>query len=144
MFSLIAFPAAAVAMAATYQAPAGTGLDVTFDGVRSARGILRICLNRNPAHYPDCGADPQARKLNVPANRGSVRFDGLPQGSYAITAMHDENGDGSLNTFLGVPREGFAFSNNPTVTFGPPSYSRVRFTLGSARGAMRLRFKYFL
>ena len=58
--------------------------------------------------------------------------------------MHDENGDGTLNTFLGVPREGFAFSNNPTVTFGPPAYSRVRFNLGPAKGAMRLRFKYFL
>lgn len=119
-----------------------TGIDLTFENVRSARGILRLCLSRNPAHYPDCSGDPQARQVNIPAGRGSFRFDNLPQGTYALTALHDENGNGKLDTFLGIPREGFAFSNNPRIGFGPPSYQKVRFSIGSARALIRLQFKY--
>ncbi|HZG45375.1 MAG TPA: DUF2141 domain-containing protein [Allosphingosinicella sp.] len=120
----------------------GTGIDLMFENVRSGRGILRLCLSRNPAHYPDCSKDPQARQINVPANRGSFRFDNLPQGTYALTALHDENSNGKLDTFLGVPREGFAFSNNPRVGFGPPAYERVRFSIGPSRALVRLQFKY--
>jgi len=119
-----------------------SGVDVYFDSLRSSRGVLRLCLNSNPAHYPDCSGDPQARRINVPANSGSYRFNDLPPGTYALTALHDENGDGRLNTFLGIPREGFAFSNNPRVGFGPPSFQKVRFNIGSRRGLLRLRFKY--
>lgn len=119
-----------------------TGIDLVFDKLRNGRGILRLCLSRNPAHYPDCSKDPQARQINVPANRASFRFDGLPQGTYALTALHDENGNGKLDTFLGIPREGFAFSNNPRVGFGPPAYERVRFSIGPARALVRLQFKY--
>jgi uncharacterized protein (DUF2141 family) len=119
-----------------------TGIDLMFENLRSGRGILRLCLSRNPAHYPDCSGDPQARQVNVPAGRGNFRFDGLPQGTYALTALHDENGNGKLDTFLGIPREGFAFSNNPKVGFGPPSYERVRFSIGPTRALVRLQFKY--
>ena len=120
-----------------------TGIDVVFERLRSGRGILRLCLSRNPAHYPDCSGDPQARQINLPANRsGTFRFDNLPQGSYALTALHDENGNGKLDTFLGIPREGFAFSNNPRIGFGPPAYERVRFSIGAARALIRLQFKY--
>lgn len=119
-----------------------TGIDLQFENVRSRRGILRLCLTRNPAHYPDCSGDPQARQVNVPASRGSFNFNNLPQGTYALTALHDENGNGKLDTFLGIPREGFAFSNNPSVGFGPPRYERVRFSIGAARALVRLQFKY--
>ena len=120
----------------------GTGIDVRFERLRNTRGIVRLCLSRNPAHYPDCSGDPQARRVNVRANSGSFRFDNLPQGTYAMTALQDENGNGKLDTFLGIPREGFAFSNNPRVGFGPPAFEKVRFSIGPARALVRLQFKY--
>jgi len=140
--------AAALVLTAAAPPPAapklaqGTGIDVLFQNLRSAKGVLRLCLSRNPAYYPDCSGDPQARRVNIPANSGSYRFKGLPQGTYALTALHDENGNGDLDTFLGIPREGFAFSNNPRVGFGPPSYNRVRFSIGPVRALIRLQFKY--
>ena len=146
--SLLLLPALFLLSAAAPDAPPqskqskGTGIDLLFDNLRSGRGILRLCLSRNPAHYPDCSRDPQARQVNVPAGRGNFRFDNLPQGTYALTALHDENGNGKLDTFLGIPREGFAFSNNPKVGFGPPSYERVRFSIGPTRALVRLQFKY--
>jgi len=119
-----------------------SGIDVVFEKLRSSKGVVRLCLTRNPAHYPDCSGDPQARQVNIPADSGTHRFNSLPQGTYAMTALHDENANGELDTFLGIPREGFAFSNNPRVGFGPPRYDRVRFNIGPARALVRLQFRY--
>jgi uncharacterized protein (DUF2141 family) len=120
----------------------GTSIEVRFENLRSNRGTLRFCLNRDPNHYPDCSGDPHARRVNVPASSGSYVFDNVPIGTFVITAMHDENGNGELDTFLGIPREGFAFSNNPSVGFGAPRYNRVRFSIGPSRALVRLQFKY--
>lgn len=131
--------------AATAATPAlATGLDVALTGLRNTRGVLRICLSRNPSYFPDCSGDPQARKLSLPAAARAVHFDDLPEGTYAFTAVHDENNDGVLNTMLGIPREGFAFSNNPPIRFGAPSYASVRFTIGAQRGNISVRFRYLL
>jgi uncharacterized protein (DUF2141 family) len=135
-------PAAAPGQKPQSKQGRATGIDVMFENVRSGRGLLRLCLSRNPAHYPDCSGDPQARQVNIPAGRGSFNFNDLPQGTYALTALHDENGNGKLDTFLGIPREGFAFSNNPSIGFGPPKYERVRFSIGPTRALVRLQFKY--
>jgi len=144
---LAAMAAAATALlsltgAAQPQREIGTSIEVRFENLRSNRGTLRFCLNRNPDHYPDCSGDRNARQVSVPASSGSYVFDNVPVGTFVITAMHDENGDGELNTFLGIPREGFAFSNNPGIGFGAPSYNRVRFTIGPDRALVRLRFRY--
>jgi len=134
-----------VLAAAGFATPAfAAGLDVTLSGLRNSRGVLRICLNRNPNYFPECSRDPQARKLSLPAAARAVHFDNLPEGAYAFTAIHDENGDGDLNTFLGIPREGFAFSNNPVIRFGAPSYNSVKFDVGAQRGSIIVRFKYLL
>lgn len=50
-----------------------------------------------------------------------IPLDTLPQGRYAIAVLHDEDENHKLRSFLGIPREGFGFSNNPLVVFGPPS-----------------------
>ena len=43
---------------------------------------------------------------------------------------------------LGIPREGFAFSNNPRIWFGPPSFTAARFTLPASGTAMNVRMNY--
>ena len=44
--------------------------------------------------------------------------------------FHDENENGELDTgFLGIPKEDYAFSNNASGVFGPPSYDKAKFEL---------------
>lgn len=131
---------------AAQPAASGTGtLEVGVEGLRNQRGIVRICLTRDPRYFPRCQGDPSAMRINVPvAQARGLRFDGVPQGAYAISAMHDENGNGRLDTFLGIPREGFGFSRNPRVTFGPPRFEQVRFGVQPGPNAQRIRFQYFV
>lgn len=123
--------------------PAGS-LDVAIDGLRSQRGQLQLCLTTNPTHFPDCEGDPAARRISVPAATPAIRFDGLPSGGYAIALIHDENGNNRLDTRLGLPVEGFGFSRNPVILFGPPRFAAARFSLSGGPSAQAVRVKYLL
>lgn len=67
----------------------------------------------------------------------------LHPGEYAIALMHDENGDSKFNTTVfGIPKEGFGFSNNPTVRFGPPSISKTLIQHGNSATPVKVKMKY--
>lgn len=119
-------------------------LDVDIEALRSPKGQLLVCLTRDATHYPDCTGDDQARHATVPAGAPVARFADLPSGDYAIALIHDENGNGRLDTFAGVPREGVGFSRNPRLMFGPPRFAAARFAVGNAPVAEGVRVRYFL
>lgn len=119
-------------------------LSVDVDHLRSAKGSLRICLTADPANFPGCVDDADAITRSVPASQTRIHFDGLPVGNYAIAVIHDENNNHKLDTFAGIPREGFGFSRNPTVTFGPPRFAAARFTVTGDADLQQVRMRYLL
>lgn len=135
---------AAVSLATLSAAPAPVFVEVSVEGQRSARGLLRACLTRDPAHFPDCEDDPAAISASVPAGDRTFRLGPVAQGAWALALFHDENGNGKLDTVLGVPREGFAFSRNPPLAFGPPKFERTRIVVGERDVAAPVRLRYLL
>lgn len=119
-------------------------LQVDLSGVRNTKGTLRLCLSASEKNFPDCGKDPAARMVSVPARQTGVLFSGVPAGDYALSVMHDENGNARLDTAMGIPREGFGFSRNPAVRFGPPKFRDVRFAMPAGPLTMPVKMKYFL
>ena len=119
-------------------------LDVALDHLRSTRGTVRVCLTADPANFPACVDDADAVRLSIPASETRFTLPGLPPGSYALAVIHDENGNGRLDTFLGVPREGYGFSRNAPVRFGPPRFAAARFTLGIEGATERVTMRYLL
>lgn len=134
----------ALALPLLVSAAPPAGLELSIAGQRSPRGLLQICVTRDPAHFPGCTDDAQAIKRSVPAAQASLRFDDLPSGAYAVALFHDENGNGKLDTVLGIPREGFGFSRNPPIRFGPPRFAAARFALTSGDSEQRVKLKYLL
>ena len=60
----------------------------------------------------------------------TVRFDSLAPGPVAVRLFHDENSNGKLDTnLLGIPTEGYGFSNNPRSRFGEPALEDRLFEL---------------
>ena len=122
--------------------PPSASVEVQLSGARSARGVIRLCLTANRAHFLHCERDPAARSLTLPASASTAEISGLAAGTYALAVLHDENGNGRLDTMLGIPREGFGFSRNPAIRMGPPRWEEVRFDLsnGAIRQPVRLRY----
>ena len=106
--------------------------------------MLLVCLTERPDHFPDCTGDPTAHRGSAPAGQTKLRFADLPSGDYAIALVHDENGNGRLDTRFGLPIEGVAFSRNPRLIFGPPRFAAARFAVGDAPVVEAVRMRYFL
>jgi uncharacterized protein (DUF2141 family) len=114
-------------------------LAVEVKGIRSASGEVQLDVY-------DTARKHVARK-RIPARTGDARvgFRGLAPGTYGVYVYHDENGNGKLDTggLLRLPIEGYAFSNDAPVRFGPPAMKdlRVDVTAGSA-ASTRATMKY--
>ncbi|AUW59497.1 hypothetical protein C1T17_16855 [Sphingobium sp. SCG-1] len=122
-------------------------LSVDVSALRSAKGNLIICVTRLPDHFPDCTGDPDRRHYTVNAAQTQAKgmtITDLPPGTYAIALIHDENGNHKLDTFAGIPREGVAFSRNPPIRFGAPTFNSARFSVAGAPVEQDLKMKYFL
>ena len=101
-----------------------------------------MCLTREARHFPDCAGDPAAVKRSVAAGTRTLRLAVPGPGTYAVSVLHDANANGRADTTLGIPREGFAFSRNPPIRFGPPSFAATAVELepGLTRETLRLRY----
>ena len=56
----------------------------------------------------------------------TVVFENLKPGKYAVSVFHDANKNKDLDkNKLGIPKEGFGFSNNVLGAMGPPAFERA-------------------
>ncbi len=115
-------------------------LDLEVTGLRSDKGVLRICLTARPDSFPDCKDDPRAVSRTIRADAPTTRFEGLATGTYAVAIIHDANANKKLDTMLGIPREGFGFSRNPAIGFGPPKFTAACFPLDGAKQQVKMRY----
>lgn len=114
-------------------APSFAGdLIVEVTGIRSAEGRIYAALHQR---LPDVKFPDQAGALyafNLVAREGSIQvvFKDLPPGDYALTAYHDENNSGEIDSnALGIPTEGYAFGNDAVGFMGPPKFEDTAVTL---------------
>lgn len=119
-------------------------LDVALDHLRSAKGLVRVCLTSDPVNFPACVDDADAVTLSFSAAQRSFSLPGLSPGDYALAVIHDENGNGRLDTFVGIPREGYGFSRNAPVRFGPPRFAAARFAVSGETTSERVTMRYLL
>ena len=117
-------------------------LGVGIDNLRSGKGLVRVCLTADPGNFPACVDDADAMTRSIPATGRSVRFTGLPLGDYAVAVIHDENANARLDTFAGIPREGYGFSRNPPARFGAPRFAAARFVVDGDANAQQIRMRY--
>jgi uncharacterized protein (DUF2141 family) len=73
-----------------------------------------------------------------------VSFGSLRPGTYAVAVLHDENENGKMDfNFLGMPLEGYGFSNDASALFGPPSFANAAFRLLPRSSALTISARYF-
>lgn len=138
-----------LAIAVTGSALASAGpspvhdVSVTIGGLRSERGQILACLTADPHTFPDCDRDPSARKATVAATGHVViDFGPVPDGRYAISLFHDENGNGKLDKALMIPREGYGFSRDAPVRMGPPSFDKAAFAVAGQDARVTINVRY--
>jgi uncharacterized protein (DUF2141 family) len=117
---------------------------IQISGLRNDRGLVHACLTREAGHFPRCEQDPKAVTRTAAASAHQLDVDDLPPGTYAIAIFHDENSNRKLDKFMGLPREGFGFSRNPVIRFGPPKFEQVNIKLAEGLTRQSVRMQYIL
>ena len=121
-----------------------TKLHVAISNVRSTKGLIALSLYADNPHkfLAKRGSLYVGR---VPAQAGVTRMCiHLPSpGTYGLAVYHDEDGDRKFKrNAIGLPAEGYGFSNNAPTLFGLPSFSRVRLAVPRSGFETAIRLKY--
>lgn len=67
----------------------------------------------------------------------------LPPGTYGLAIFDDENQDGEMNyNLVGMPKEGFGFSNYYHTGLTRPRFSEFSFTHNKSGKVLKIKIKY--
>jgi uncharacterized protein (DUF2141 family) len=67
----------------------------------------------------------------------------VPPGTYAVNGFHDENSNGQFDTnFLGIPGEGYFFSNDVRPFLSAPGFDAVKFAVPPEGRAITVHVVY--
>jgi uncharacterized protein (DUF2141 family) len=134
---------ASVVMGAVAAGPAQAGeLLLTITGLRSTDGVVRVALFDRPEAFPR--GEP-VMDLIVPAEPDAVvaAFPMLPAGIYAVAFYHDENDNHTFDrSSLGLPLEGYGFSNDAPVYLSPPSFNSAAVEFDGTERLISARMRY--
>ncbi len=120
--------ASLILLGATLPAQAAK-LTVTVENVRNDQGDIRLSVFASPAEWPSHSTTEH--DLVMPAHSGTVVFNlDLPPGTYAINGFHDENRNLEFDrTAIGLPEEGYFFSDDAKPFLSAPSFGAASFSL---------------
>ena len=106
----------------------GNKLTVVIKNVGSTDGIISATLFDAEANWLKKG---EVKKVTIDNKEVVViEFENLPNGSYAVSVIHDKNSNGDLDAnFVGMPTEPYGFSNNARGMFGPASFDESKFSV---------------
>lgn len=113
-------------------------VDVT--GIEDSEGQLRVQIySDRPEDFLVSGK--KVLRVDVPTRPGGqkvcVTFPSA--GTYSMAVLHDKNANGRADIFS----EGFGFSNNPRLLFGPPEHDQTLFMVEAGVQEMTVALTYY-
>ena len=109
-------------------------LTVKVSELQNSTGEVQFALYNEDGSIPDQDYEKYYKILKADISDGSssVTFSDLPEGTYVVNILHDENKNGKIDKGFILPKEGLGFSNYKSI--GPanrPKYSKASFELKS-------------
>jgi len=106
------------------------GIHVKVLDIRNSTGTVDCALFDSPDGFPIEAllSAMNVMVIKVRNTRARCDFEDIPPGTYALAVFHDENMNGKLDTnWLGIPTEGYGFSNDVKALLSAPSFSAASF-----------------
>jgi len=122
---------------------AQTSLTLTITNIKNDKGEVRALLFKGEAGFPDQREKAfKSGSIKIKDGKALLDFGNIPEGSYAISVFHDSKSTGELRTnALGIPKDGYGFSNNVMGTFGPPSYEKAGFKVAAGKNNVSIKLR---
>jgi uncharacterized protein (DUF2141 family) len=118
-------------------------LIVEIDGLQNKKGQVCASLFSSSQGFPsDRKRVLQRQCTQISETPLTLTFDNLKAGSYAVAAIQDLNGDGTLNrNGLGMPVEPYGFSRNPEVRTSAPKFGDAAFILAGPNTVIQIQMR---
>lgn len=99
-------------------------VEVVIEGLRSDQGRVIVSVYTSEETFLESERSEFRVTSEIPPGTRQVLLRlNAPDGPFALGLLHDEDGDGEMDTnFIGMPKEGMGASNNPKSRFGPPDW----------------------
>ncbi|MDB5369356.1 MAG: hypothetical protein JWP20_914 [Roseomonas sp.] len=137
-----AAPEATACDAAT--APAGPRIEVVVSGARTDTGNMTITLyGSDPRRFLASGGRIARQRVPVRGGLAAACFAVPTPGEYAVAVYHDEDNDHDFKrNMIGLPAEGYGFSNDAPARLGLPSFDSARFHASAQGARMPVKLRY--
>jgi len=105
-------------------------LVIEIDKLLNTQGKISIGLYDNANSFAQHTKVYKGVHIRFSNTKIRYTFTDIPNGLYAISLFHDENENEKIDkNFLGIPTEGYGFSNNIRPTFRAASFDESKFEL---------------
>lgn len=116
----------------------GITITVNVENVKSNEGKVLIGLHNSESFMKADGLDNL--ESIIKNGKATLVFKNVKPGTYALLALHDENGNYMMDYDTnGMPKESFGLSNNP-MSFGPPQFNEAKFMVKDEDLNLSIRF----
>lgn len=117
-------------------------LSVVIDNLHNNKGVVRCALYSDPDQFPK-GAPFRGTTASIADKKATCVFKKLPPGTYAIAAFHAEHNERRMSyNFLGMPLEGYGFSDNAPASFAAPAFSTAAITFRGGDSSTKITLQY--
>lgn len=107
---------------------------VRVGGIAASTGEIGCALFRSGPDFPMTVSGARQVWLKADAAGVTCRFDGVPDGTWAVSVAHDLNGNRRIDTNLvGLPTEAWGVSRNVRPTLRAPRFDESAFEVAAGR-----------
>lgn len=144
LVELLVVAAAALFAVGSSAASEDAKLVLVAQNLRNDTGSVSFLVFDKAQGFPSDPGQARFRGTVKPKEgRARLTLDKVPQGTYAVAALHDENENGKLDrNWLGAPTEGYGASNNPPPRNGPPRFDESKFVIDNTQKSVNIRVIY--
>jgi uncharacterized protein (DUF2141 family) len=120
-------------------------LEIRFTGIRTEVGSMAIGINTSPKGWPrKAEMELQFPKKNMKDSVFVIRIPDMSFGTMAISVLDDVNDNVKMDMRLGIPQEGFGFSNNAPLRFlTPPKFESCSFEFTRSMQQISIKLEYW-
>ena len=125
-------------------APAGPRLHVAVTGARRVAGNITITVyGPKPERFLASHAYLARQRVPLRTSSAEACFALAEPGIYAVAVYHDENDDHNFNrSLLGLPSEGYGFSNDAPTPLRAPTLREAGFQAGPGLTEVTVGLRY--
>jgi uncharacterized protein (DUF2141 family) len=118
-------------------------LQVTVAGVQSDQGNVLGAAYDSGAAFLNFPEAKGRCKVKATPGKTVCTFHNLAAGRWAVSVFHDANDNGKLDrNSLGIPTEGYGFSNDAQGAGGPPSFDQAAFNYDGQSKSITINLDY--